>query len=401
MLSSTASSNVNGGNNNIQELCYERAYVVLPPLVEWLRVATAHADYRNSMLIDKDDILQAARLLLPGVDCPPRPLASDEDLPSKRTASCTVVVGSGQPQQSAATAAANEDIAEYGRRATLALAFKLMTSGRPELLLQASTLLPAASRYDTLNQCGMTALMVAAVRHDEQAVQMLLDVGANPNIEVPSIVPIPSATASSGGSNGSSSSGTTATAIHPETQHWTAATFAACRGAFSIVRLLLDRGAHVEGGARLSEDKCTLTPLQVASGSGHLDIVALLLSYGAHAFLSTQQKDSLCFSGNAQRGSYSAISVAAAHGQRTALRKLLTHPLAPGSREVLSLEEMLAEGGDVLPGSGGGGGGGARERNGDAVAAAVPPTLNKTQIKCLQEAMYHSAENNHLGGCSD
>jgi ankyrin repeat/BTB/POZ domain-containing protein 2 len=27
----------------------------------------------------------------------------------------------------------------------------------------------------------------------------------------------------------------------------------------------------------------------------------------------------------------------------------------------------------------------------------APPTLNKTQIKSLQEAMYHSAENNHLG----
>ncbi len=27
----------------------------------------------------------------------------------------------------------------------------------------------------------------------------------------------------------------------------------------------------------------------------------------------------------------------------------------------------------------------------------APPSLNKTQIKCLQEAMYHSAENNHLG----
>ena len=67
-----------------------------------------------------------------------------------------------------------------------------------------------------------------------------------------------------------------------------------------------------------------------------------------------------------------------------ALRKLLSHPLAPGSREVLSLEEMLAEGD-----------GNTRapiERQPEA-----PPTLNKTQIKSLQEAMYHSAENNHLG----
>ncbi|XP_055693458.1 ankyrin repeat and BTB/POZ domain-containing protein 2 [Lutzomyia longipalpis] len=349
---STTAGGSSGGTNGVQELCYERAYVVLPPLVEWLRVTTSHAEYRHALLIDKDDIMQAARLLLPGVDCPPRPILGEEELPTKR-----LVPGSANstPQQ--------EDPTECGRRATLALAFRLIMTGRPELFLQASSLLPSSSRYDTLNHQGLTPLMIAAIRNDEATLQAILDTGADPNIEVPGHCP----------------------AIHPETQHWTAVTFAACKGNFQAVRILLERGAHVEGGARLSEDKCTLTPLQVASGAGCLDIVALLLAHGAHTFLSTQQKDSLCFSGSAQRGCYSAISVAAAHGQRVTLRKLLSHPLSPGNREVLSLEEMLAEGDSTARTAG--------ERNHTTDAA---PALNKTQIKSLQEAMYHSAENNHL-----
>lgn len=40
----------------------------------------------------------------------------------------------------------------------------------------------------------------------------------------------------------------------------------------------------------------------------------------------------------------SAISVAAAHGQRAILHQLLTHPLSHYNKEVLSLEEILAEG---------------------------------------------------------
>ena len=288
----------NNGGNNIQELCYERAYVVLPPLVEWLRVASAHAEYRHAVLIDKDDIMQAARLLLPGVDCPPRLIASEEDLPSKKSGFNGQSLSSnhsGQTQSmhgsltsnsTVSSTASIEDSSECGRRATLALAFRLMLTGRPELLIQSLSLVPPTTRYDTINHQGLTPLMIAAIRNDEVAMQTLLDAGAEPNIEVPAV----------GHPNCS--------AIHPETQHWTAVTFAACKGNYQALRMLLERGAHVEGGARLSEDKCTLTPLQVASGSGVLEVVSLLLAHGAHAFLSTQQKDTLCFSGSAQRGCY-------------------------------------------------------------------------------------------------
>ena len=361
-----SANNSNTANNqNVQELCYERAYVVLPPLVEWLRVASAHAEYRSAIMIDKDDIMQAARLLLPGVDCPMRSVAHDEELPTKK---------SHFPHLSTATPlpmSINEDTSEFGKRATIALAFKLMLTGRAELLAQASNLLPPTTRYDTLNHAGMTALMIASIRNDEVVIQALLDAGCDPNVEVPAI----------GNAN--------YPAIHPDTQHWTAVTFAASKSNYVALRCLLERGGKVEGGARQSEDKHTLTPLQVACGSGNIDVVSLLLLHGANAFLSTQQKDSMSFAGSAQRGCYCAISVAAAHGQRTVLRKLLSTPISQGSKDVLSLEEMLAEGDSPS----------ARATTvADRLATnEIANTLNKTQIKSLQEAMYHSAENNHLG----
>jgi len=219
-----------------------------------------------------------------------------------------------------------------------------------------------------MNHQGLTALMLASIRNDETAIQMLLDSGANPNIEVPAVGQVASCPA-----------------IHPETQHWTALTFAACRGSYQALRVLLERGAKVEGGARLSEEKCTFTPLQVASGSGCIENVSCLLAHGASSFLATKQS-SMSFSGRAQQGCYSAISVATAHGQRLVLRKLLSHPFVPEKqRDVLSLEEMLAEGD-----------GNARSSH-EQRQNEVPPTLSKAQIRALQEAMYHSAENNYLG----
>ena len=362
-----ATTNATTSSTNIQELCYERAYIVLPPLIEWLRVASAHSDYRHSTLIDRNDIIQAARLLLPGVDCPPRQICCNEELPSAKVYTIPSNVpyhNQGSISSTSSNSNTTDEYIESGRRATIDLGFRLMLSGIPELLVQAMSLVPPTTRYDTLNHQGLTALMLAAIRNDETAIQTLLDSGANPNIEVPAI----------GCPN--------CPAIHPETQHWTAVTFASCRGNYTALRVLLERGGKVEGGARLSEEKCTLTPLQVASGSGCIDIVSLLLAHGASSFLSTKQ-NSMSFSG-AQRGCYSAISVATAHGQRLSLRKLLSHPFVPEKRDVLSLEEMLAEGDNNTRS--------VHDRQNE-----VPPTLSKQQIRTLQEAMYHSAENNYLG----
>ena len=140
-----ATTNGSAINNNIQELCYERAYIVLPPLIEWLRVASAHTEYRHSTLIDRNDIIQAARLLLPGVDCPPRQICFYEELPS---AKMYTVPYNNQGSMSSGSSNSNaaDDYIESGRRATIELSFRLMLTGIPELLVQAMSLAPPTTR---------------------------------------------------------------------------------------------------------------------------------------------------------------------------------------------------------------------------------------------------------------
>jgi ankyrin repeat and BTB/POZ domain-containing protein 2 len=145
-----ATTNSSTINNNIQELCYERAYIVLPPLIEWLRVASAHTEYRHSTLIDRNDIIQAARLLLPGVDCPPRQNCCDEELPSAKQYTIPSNFGAyNQGSISSGSSNSNgtaDDYIESGRRATIELSFRLMLTGIPELLVQAMTLAPPTTR---------------------------------------------------------------------------------------------------------------------------------------------------------------------------------------------------------------------------------------------------------------
>lgn len=233
------------------------------------------------------------------------------------------------------------DDTEYVRLLTLDMAFKMLISGRTDLIAQAMPLLPSM-KINTVNDAGFTALMLACINGDESAVMALLDAGADLNIEspppttsasnTPSKIPqtsgvsnvrspinqsamvtpnkiMPNANVASGSPNGPGGTIPSGmcyaqTAFNAETQHWTALTYTALLGHCNIARILLERGAVVEGGAKLSEDKCTVTPLQAATASGNNDMVALLLAHGAQPFLSTLIKDSFSYSGSVQRGCY-------------------------------------------------------------------------------------------------
>jgi ankyrin repeat/BTB/POZ domain-containing protein 2 len=180
-----------------------------------------------------------------------------------------------------------------------------------------------------------------------------------------------------------------------------------------IPRLLLEKGAQVEGGVDAEEDICTETPLQLAAAAGKVDIVELLLSFGASPFLSTLKVDAMSFGSAAQKGCYCALSTAASHGQRKVLHKLVTHPSTLTSqnsgKEVLSLEEILAEGvanGSTTGGSDAhngrhfemAGGGSAKKQQqqnkngGGGGPGLLYSRFTKSNVKRLQEAMYHSTE---------
>lgn len=113
-------------------------------------MASAHTEYRHSSLIDRNDIIQAARLLLPGVDCPPRQICCSEELPSAKIYTVPSNLSYSHSQGSISSGSSNfqmtEDAIECGRRATIELAFRLMLTGIPELLVQAMSLVPPTMR---------------------------------------------------------------------------------------------------------------------------------------------------------------------------------------------------------------------------------------------------------------
>ncbi|XP_044083509.1 ankyrin repeat and BTB/POZ domain-containing protein BTBD11 isoform X3 [Neovison vison] len=324
--------NVEPSKVNLQ---VERPFLVLPPLMEWIRVAVAHAGHRRSFSMDSDDVRQAARLLLPGVDCEPRQLRADDCFCASRKLDAVAI-----------EAKFKQD-----------LGFRMLNCGRTDLVKQAVSLL-GPDGINTMSEQGMTPLMYACVRGDEAMVQMLLDAGADLNVEV---VSTPHKYPS----------------VHPETRHWTALTFAVLHGHIPVVQLLLDAGAKVEGSVEHGEENYSETPLQLAAAVGNFELVSLLLERGADPLIGTMYRNGIS---TTPQGDMNSFSQAAAHGHRNVFRKLLAQPEKEKS-DILSLEEILAEGTDL--------------------AETAPPPLcasrnSKAKLRALREAMYHSAEHGYV-----
>uniref|UniRef100_A0A669CYD0 Ankyrin repeat and BTB domain containing 3 n=1 Tax=Oreochromis niloticus TaxID=8128 RepID=A0A669CYD0_ORENI len=306
----------------------ERPFLVLPPLMEWVRVAVVHTEHRRSFTVDSDDVRQAARLLLPGVDCEPRQLRTDDCFCASRKL----------------------DAASTEAKFLQDLGFRMLSCGRTDLVKQAVNLL-GPDGINSMSEQGMTPLMYACVRGDEAMVQMLLDAGADINSEHPS--------------------------VFPETRQATPLTFAVLHGHVPVVQLLLDAKANVEGSLQDGMENYTETPLQLAAAAGNFELVSLLLERGADPMVGTMYRNGIS---TAPQGDMNSYSLAAAHGHRNVFRKLLSHT-EKGKGDVLSLEEILAEGSEL---------------EGRSMSQMDLIRTGKAKLKALKEAMYHSAEHGHV-----
>ncbi|XP_054655793.1 ankyrin repeat and BTB/POZ domain-containing protein 3-A isoform X2 [Dunckerocampus dactyliophorus] len=223
----------------------ERPFLVLPPLMEWIRVAVAHTEHRRSLSVDSDDIRQAARLLLPGVDCEPRQVKAEDCFCGARKL----------------------DAASTEAKFLQDLGFRMLNCGRTDLVKQAVNLL-GPDGINSMSEQGMTPLMYACVRGDEAMVQMLLDAGADINSEL--------LLDNSANVEGSLQDGA-------ENYTETPLQLASAAGNFELVSLLLDRGADPMIGTTCrngisSAPLGDMNSFSLAAAHGHRNVFRKLLS---------------------------------------------------------------------------------------------------------------------------
>ncbi|XP_031714882.1 ankyrin repeat and BTB/POZ domain-containing protein BTBD11-A isoform X3 [Anarrhichthys ocellatus] len=223
----------------------ERPFLVLPPLMEWIRVAVAHTEHRRSFSVDSDDVRQAARLLLPGVDCEPRQIKAEDCFCATRKL----------------------DAASTEAKFLQDLGFRMLNCGRTDLVKQAVNLL-GPDGINSMSEQGMTPLMYACVRGDEAMVQMLLDAGADINSEL-----LLDNRANVEGALQDGAENYTETPLQ----------LASAAGNFELVSLLLERGADPMIGT-MCRNGISSAPLgdmnsfSLAAAHGHRNVFRKLMS---------------------------------------------------------------------------------------------------------------------------
>ncbi|XP_058948817.2 ankyrin repeat and BTB/POZ domain-containing protein 3-like isoform X3 [Pocillopora verrucosa] len=275
-----------------------RAHSQLPPLVEWLRVASLHVEHRGSSIVDDDDVRQAARLLLPFNDCEPRALCPTDSLTVSSSLSPTTAAVSFQQD----------------------LGLRLLLSGRVDVIPQALVML-GPEKANTINLQGMTPLMYACAYGNEALVKRLIECHALLDTQVPNnkqIYPL----------------------LNLELISWTALSFAAMKGHVNVCQLLLDAGANPNGAMNHGKENQVETPLQLAAATGNYEVVSMLLRKAADPYVSVNT----CSFSPGLRGFGNAYAAAAAHGLKNILRKLLAEPGPRRENDMLSLTEILTEG---------------------------------------------------------